>query len=258
MEDNHPKRENMAVILYQPKLSENIGTTARAAANMGVGQLIVVQPYHLEKQVLLSMGTRLAHPLIEGMLVYDNLLEALADFQFVVGTTARRGARRGPIDTPRGIAKKIMALGPETRVALLFGPERMGLTKAELRLCQALVTIPTANPKVSSLNLAQAVLIIGYELLMAGLPESQPGRVKMAPMSQVQAMYDDLSKTLVDIGFLPDKNTGHWLMTFKRIFNRSGLTTGDCNLLRGVCRQINWAVQFKHRESPGNPPDKAS
>ena len=117
------------------------------------------------------------------------------------------------------------------------------MTTSDLRLCQAVVSIPTAHPKSSSLNLAQAVLILGYELLLAvSNPTTAPG-IKPAAMIELNDMYDNLEKTLTSIGFLPDDNSGHWLMNFKRIFNRSGLTTGECNLLRGVCRQIDWAVR---------------
>jgi tRNA/rRNA methyltransferase len=136
------------------------------------------------------------------------------------------------------------------QVALVFGPERTGLTTSELRLCQAVVRIPTADPDASSINLAQAVLILGYELLMA-TQEEPIARLKYKPaaMAEIRGMYDHLEKTLLGIGFLPDQNTGHWLMSFKRIFNRSGLSHGECNLIRGMCRQINWAVDRAGRNS---------
>ena len=239
---------HVAVVLNQPKLSENIGTTARAAANMGLGRLIVVNPYFLDKHIILAAGTRAAHDLVENMTVKDDLVEALSEFHYVIGTSARQGSHRGPFFNPRTMAAHLTELGSEQRIALLFGPERSGLTTEDLRLCQAVVRIPTANSKTSSLNLAQAVLILGYELLLAAAePASENNRlkprIKPAPMNEVQAMYDHLEETLVNIGFLPDKNTGHWLMSFKRIFNRSGLTHGDCNLIRGVCRQIKWAIR---------------
>jgi tRNA/rRNA methyltransferase len=237
--------ENVGVVLFQPSMSENIGTTARAMANMGLGPLTVVKPYRFDRDIMLSTATRAGCAHIESATVTQTLEEALADYQYVVGTTARRGSHRGPFLAPRPMAGKIMAMGKNTRVALLFGPERAGLTTAELRHCQAVVRIPTADPKTGSLNLAQAVLILGYELLNAVKPQTPPPDLKPAPMSEVEAMYDALTETLLTIGFLPDENTDHWLMSFKRIFNRSGLTHGDCNLLRGMCRQIHWALENK-------------
>lgn len=240
--------EHVAVVLLRPKLSENIGTAARAATNMGLGRLILVDPPVFEKEVVQHAATRAARPIVDNIIRFETLPQALSGFHYVVGTTARGGAHRGPFITPRALAQKLAAPGENNRVALVFGPERTGLATADLRLCQAVVRIPTADPGTSSLNLAQAVLILGYELMLAKKTgDPRPPRIKSAPVSEVQAMYDHLSRTLRTIGFLPDLNSDHWLMSFKRIFNRSGLTHGECNLIRGLCRQIAWAV---------NHPDK--
>ena len=236
------KFPNVAAVLCRTSLSENIGVSARAAANMGLGRLIVVDPYRLEEEIMLAAATRAGRPLIENLEVFPTLGEALAGFHYVIGTTARRGSHRGPFFSPKTMARKAVELGPETNIAIVFGPERSGLTTEDLRYCQAVVRIPTADPKVSSLNLAQAVLILGYELMLAHNPVPAPQEFKSAPMGEIEETYERLSGTLLDIGFLPDKNTGHWLMSFKRIFNRSGLTHGECNLLKGMCRQIEWAV----------------
>ena len=234
--------QNIAVVLVRPSLSENIGTAARAAANMGLGRLVLVAPYRMEMDIIKVVGTRGAEKLIDAITVYEDVESALADIHFAVGTTARRGSHRGPFFTPRNLAPELLSQASEHQVALVFGPERSGLTTAELRLCQAVARIPTADPKSSSINLAQAVLILAYELLMAAVPEIKRPGIKPAPLQSVNSMYEHLARTLVGIGFLPNQNTDHWLMSFKRIFNRSGLTEGDCNLLRGVCRQIEWAV----------------
>ncbi|MBF0528771.1 MAG: RNA methyltransferase, partial [Deltaproteobacteria bacterium] len=169
----------------------------------------------------------------------------------------RLGSHRGPFFSPRDLAPRIVDILEENKVALLFGPERTGLTTAQLRLCQAVVRIPTADQEVSSLNIAQAVLILGYELLLVAQgPTAQP-TVVMAPQKEIADMYDHFSRTMVKVGFLPDQNTDLWLMSFKHIFNRSGLTHGDCNLLRGMCRQILWALNNtdKIRQDQPNPID---
>lgn len=210
---------------------------------MGLGRLIVVEPYRLEKEIMLNAATRVGRPLIENITVCDSLIQAMADFNFAAGTTARLGSNRGPFITPRHLAQKLIDLSQENRTALVFGPERSGLTTSELRLCQTVVRIPTAANESSSLNLAQAVLVLSYELLLARTDEPALVQLKLAPESELQAMYDHLTRAMLAIKFLPDENTVHWLMSFKRIFNRSGLTHGECNLVRGMCRQIEWALQ---------------
>jgi tRNA/rRNA methyltransferase len=179
------------------------------------------------------------------MTVFQELPEALAPYGLVVGTTARVGNRRGPFYTPRQLAAELMTAGePEPlRTAILFGPERMGLATEDLRRCQKVLRIPTDDPETSSLNLAQAVLLIGYELLVAAGGEPEPPALKPAPQDELTGMYDDLSELLIHVGFLPADNPEHWLMNIKKIFNRSLLTSGECNLWRGVCRQLRWALR---------------
>lgn len=234
---------NVFVILVNTSMSENIGTTARAAANMGVGSIRLVNPYRFEEDIIRAVATRTGEHLVDGMEVFDDLEAAIGDLHYVIGTTARKGNHRGPFFTPREIAHKMIGVTQDHKIGIMFGPERAGLETAELRYCQSVVRIPTADAKTSSLNLAQAVLILSYELFLAGGADLPKSNVKHAPMNEQIAMYKHLADTLVGIGFLPDDNTGHWLMNFKKIYNRSGLTHGECNLIRGMCRQINWAVK---------------
>ena len=243
MKESKVRLDNVGVVLNQPQIQENIGAAARAAANMGVAELVLVRPCPFEERVVKAVATRTGEGLVDRIIVKDRLEDALADYQYVIGTTARRGSHRGPFHTPRGIAGKVLERSRDGRIALLFGPERTGLTNSDLRLCQALVRIPTADPRTSSLNLAQAVLVMCYELFLARNPEPVPPQVKAAPVSELLAMYRHLADTMVRIGFLPDENTDYWLMNFKKIFNRTGLTHGECNLIRGMCRQILWAVK---------------
>jgi len=235
--------DNVAVVLHRPKLSENIGTAARAAGNMGLGRLIAVAPHEMDKDIIMASATRAGQGLVEDMTVYENLPDALADFHYVVGTTARRGSKRGPFFSPRALARKIAGLSRENKIALLFGPERTGLTNEELRLCQAAVSIPTASKAASSLNLAQAVLIVGYELLLSEKEKGLDRQIRLAPVGEVQAMYSHLKKALLELRFLPEENPDYWIMSFARIFNRSGLTHEDCNLLRGLARQILYMAE---------------
>lgn len=235
--------ENLAIILHEPKLSENIGTAVRAASNMGIQRMIVVNPHQYDENVIVSAATKLGQPLARSIEVYDGLPEALADFGFVVGATARLGTDRGPFLTPKTLALKLMDITQTNKVGLLFGTERSGLSTYDLGFCQAVVKIPTISEDRKSLNLAQAVLIICYELLTARTDVEPIPAMQMAEMDQLLPMYDELKKALVDIGYLPKDNTDHWLMNFKRIFNRTGLTEVEVGLFRGVCRQIGWVLK---------------
>lgn len=241
--------DRVGVVLVRPKLSENIGTAARAAGNMGLGRLILVEPYRFEQQTAVSAATRAGQRLVETAQVVATLAEALADFHYVVGTTARPGSDRGPFFTPRTLAQNLAEVAPDERIALVFGPERTGLSTAELRHCQAVVVIPTASKAARSLNLAQAVLILGYELLLAEAgPTDAAPRIQRAPMAEIEAVYEHMQRAFTAMGFLPEENTEHWLMSFKRQFSRAGLTHSECNLWRGLCRQIEYVL--KHGPRP--------
>lgn len=235
---------HVKVVLVQPQKSENIGATARAMGNMGLGELALVQPVSLSLNVVRAMGTSAGAEIIDAMTVHETLPQALADCHLVVGSTARLGGHRGPFHTPKMLAREILDLPEGKQAALVFGPERMGLSTADLRLCQKVISIPTQAPEVSSLNLAQAVLLMGYELLTAGGGESnRPPLIDPAGQFELNGMYDQLKDTLLGIGFLPRNNPDHYLMNIKKIFNRTTLSEGECNLIRGMCSQMRWAVK---------------
>ena len=151
--------ERVAVVLFRPRLAENIGAVARAACNMGLKRLIAVQPLDLDLDRMAMLATGPAVEFLDRMEVHDDLAGALAPFQYVVGTTARLGGVRNDYLSPREMAARLIELTAANDVALLFGPENFGLTNEELPFCHALVTIPTGD--CSSLNLAQAVMVHG-------------------------------------------------------------------------------------------------
>ncbi|MEJ5329001.1 MAG: RNA methyltransferase [Desulfobaccales bacterium] len=229
----------MAVVLHRPKLPENIGAAARAACNMGLTRLVVVQPHSLDPVRMRMMATQAAAPLLEAMEVYDDLAQALGAFQYVVGTTARQGGLRREFLTPREMAHKLVEISRHNRVALLFGPENWGLTNEELALCQALVTIPTAA--CSSLNLAQAVMVLAYEVFTAR--HTEPRFVpRLANVQELESMYAMLKDTLVKIHYIGHQNPDYWMFNVRRFFNRLGLRARETQVVKGICRQIDWYV----------------
>jgi tRNA/rRNA methyltransferase len=243
--------DKVAVVLFRPRLPENIGAAARAMCNMGLNRLVVVQPQDLDRQRLGMMATGPAEPLLDRMEVHDDLAAALAPFQYTVGTTARLGGVRLEYHTPREMAARLVDLSQHNEVALLFGPENFGLTNAELPFCHALVHIPTAE--CSSLNLAQAVMVLAYEIFTAASDQTHfvP---RLANSRELESMYAMLQETLVRINFISHQNPEHWMFNVRRLFARHGLRAREAQVIKGICRQIDWYVG-KRLEDLKQPPE---
>ncbi len=237
--------DNVAIVLFRPQIPENIGAAARAACNMGLSRLYLVEPASLDQERLRAMATPAAAPILDTMVIRDNLAAALADFQYVVGTTSRLGGIRKEVRSPREMAARLIDLSQHNDIALLFGPENFGLTNQELPYCQALVTIPTGE--CTSLNLAQAVMVLAYELLVArtDAPCYEPRR---ANTRELETMYAMLQETLVKIDFISHRNPEHWMLNVRRLFNRHGLRARETQVIKGICRQIDWYVRTRLAE----------
>ncbi len=231
--------ERVAIVLFRPQLAENIGAAARAACNMGLNRLVLVQPADLHRERMAMMATGPAVRLLDAMEVHDDLAVALAPFQYIVGATARLGGVRNAYFTPRELAPRLVEISAANDVALLFGPENWGLTNDELPFCHALVTIPTGE--CSSLNLAQAVMVMAYELFTAvsAKPRHEP---RLANSRELETMYAMLQETLVKINFISHQNPEHWMFNVRRLFARHGLRAREAQVIKGICRQIDWYV----------------
>jgi tRNA/rRNA methyltransferase len=229
---------NIAVVLHRPRYSENIGAAARAACNMGISQLVAVAPRDCDLTQVLKMATHFAADLVETMEVFEDLETALAPFQYVVGTTARLGSRRPAVPNLRKIVEALIPISQHNRIALLFGPENWGLTNAELRLCHALVNIPTAG--FASLNLAQAVMILCYEVFLASREDTDAFTPALATRHELEAMYEQLKETFIEISFINPENPDYWMGHIRRFFSRLDMRARDVRMIRGICRQIKW------------------
>ncbi|MBN2468296.1 MAG: RNA methyltransferase [Deltaproteobacteria bacterium] len=248
----NPLLANFAIVLSRPLIPENIGSAARVACNMGIPCLRVVSPTELDYERMLKMATHKAAHIIHEMKVYGDVREALSDFRFVVGLTARTGGERKPIMAPREVASRLFFYAAENSVALLFGSEDRGLTNEEIRLCHQLVRIPTAE--FSSLNLAQAVMIMAYEIFLASFQECEQTSPMLATSAELELMYERVKDILIKINFIQPENPDHWMMNIRRFFSRLGLRSSDVNLIMGICRQVNWyskaRVQLRGEEKP--------
>ena len=244
---------NIAIVLMEPKYPENIGAAARCAMNMGISQLIVVRPDPPDEETMLKMATHKAAHLIHAMPRFTNLPEALAPFSHVVGTSARQGRKRHIDNSPRLMLETILPLLVNNRVALLFGPENRGLTNDDLKYCQTTVTIPTAD--FSSLNLAQAVAILCYEIywgiIYAG--KIMPAVPKLATAYELQGMYEHIEELLNRIGFLRTDDSSYWIRNIRQFLGRVGLRAKEARIIRGFCRQFLWYDDQLHKH--GNAPD---
>ena len=230
--------DNVSIVLVRPRFPENIGAAARAMRNMGIGQLILVDPENCDLTRVLKMATHSAADLVEAMDVYGTLREALAPFGYVVGTTARLGKQRQTVGSPAKMVQELIPISRNNRVAFVFGPEDRGLSNEDLRLCHRLVNIPTAS--FSSLNLAQSVMVICYELFTAVPAPSGVHAPRLAERHELDGMYEQVKDILLKIDFIKPDNPDYWMNRLRHFFTRMQLQAREVSIIRGICRQILW------------------
>lgn len=242
--------DNVAIVLSRPKFPGNVGSAARCAKNMGIRRLIVVGNRDMPMEEIRQMATHIADDVVTGVQYHDHLDAALAGFQYVVGTTGRKGAARGPFLTPRWIAQQLIDISQNNTVALLFGPEDSGLTNGDLSLCHAVVTIPTAGFK--SLNLSHAVMVLCYEMFIAEGDSPETFHPRLASSKELEGMYDHLRELLSKIGFLNPQNPEYWMLHIRRLLSRTTLQSREVKIIRGICRQIEWYAGQRHNGEENN------
>jgi TrmH family RNA methyltransferase len=248
--------ERITIILVRPLSPGNIGAAARAMHNMGLSQLTLVAPAlfpHPEARMLACH----AEPLLLQARVCDTVQEAVASCHWLVGTSARPRHYRKPPLTPRELAHKLPALCQRYHVGILFGPEDAGLTTDELNLCHDRVVIPTA-PTATSLNLAQAVMVLCYEIWLAhSRPAAQQIPV-LATVAETEAMYAHLQDAFSLHGFPDTYSVRRILDRLRRIFERTGLEQRDVRLIRGIARQLAWALRHPQTTVSAQEPEQSA
>ncbi|HTY64718.1 MAG TPA: RNA methyltransferase [Acidobacteriota bacterium] len=239
--------ENIAIILAGTKHPGNIGSAARAMFNMGLNQLVLAAPQCSINEESYRMA-KSGREILNSAKSCRSLKSALRGFRLLVGTTGKSGGYRAAAHAPRSLIPRILSHAERQKVGILFGPEDTGLVDEDLRLCQLLIRIPTQH-KANSINLAQAVMIVCYEILMGGL-KREPVRVpRLASLVQIEAMYDQLEKALLDIGFLQPQNARHMMLNLRQLFGRAELEPSDVGILRGIARQIAWYATANRQKS---------
>jgi tRNA/rRNA methyltransferase len=237
---------NIAVILTGTKHPGNIGSAARAMFNMGLEKLVLAGPQCRIDDESYRMA-KSGKGILDSAKNFPSLLDAVKGIRFLVGTSGKGEGYRAQAYAPRALAARILDQAAQDKVAILFGPEDTGLVDDDLQLCQILIRIPTRH-KANSINLAQSVMIICYELFVGSL-EREPARVpKLASIEQIEAMYNQLEKALLEIGFLHPQNARHMMFALRKLLGRAGLEASDVGILRGIARQIGWFAEKKNEQ----------
>lgn len=238
--------DSVRIVLVATTHPGNIGSTARAMKTMGLNRLYLVNPNlnPYRKAHELAAG---AFDILQTAVICKSLPEALEGCHLVCGTSARARDLALSGLTPASCADLVSQQSDTTEIALVFGREHAGLTNEELLLCHYHLHIPS-NPDFSSLNLAQAVQIIAYELRMRHLNPSakvETGQNTYATSNQIEQFYTHLEKVLIQIDFLKPSNPKKLLQRLRRLFNRAHLETTEVNILRGILTHIE-AKRHEH------------
>ncbi len=244
--------DRLHIILSEPKLSENIGSVARACANMGCKHLHIVRSEPPDPALARKLATKQGEPILETMTLHPDLPSCLAPFHKVYGTTARSGGWRKGIKTPARVAPDIIdLLRAGQTVAIVFGPEDKGLTNAETEICSSLLTIPTTDD--SSLNLSHAVLVTLYECFKQALEQDfqpQRGNRQASPVTQAEyaLLFTTIQEALEGIDFLKAGTSSYFMLPVRRYLNRFTLYRNEFNMLMGICRQILWLGKRERKD----------
>jgi len=230
------------IVLVRPQRAANVAAACRAMKNMGLRTLWLVKPCAgLDEPEARSLAYG-AWDVLDGAQRAASLLDAVSGSVAVVGTTGRDvpGAR-----TARKMAADARELAGGGALSLVFGPEASGLTGAEMDLCHSLVHVPT-DPGHPSLNLAQAVLLLAYELRLAaleeaGAPTGGVGGEPRAAAGDLEQAVRDLRSALLEVGYLDPASPDRVLTELRRLLARGGPTRREVVLLRGLARQVAWA-----------------
>lgn len=228
-----------AIILVRPQLGQNIGMVARAMLNCGLTELRLVAPRDGWPNPDAEASAAGATEVLENAKVFPTTADAVADLQRVYATTARTRDMTNIVETPRQAAggmKTAVASGQS--VGVQFGPERAGLKNDDIALADTVIEVPL-NPAFSSLNLAQAVLLIGYEWFQAS--DTSPAREmitagnRVATKGELVNFFVRLEKSLEESGFLhPPEKTPIMVRNIRNMFQRADLTEQEVNTLHGI------------------------
>ncbi|KIF80761.1 RNA methyltransferase [Noviherbaspirillum autotrophicum] len=238
-----PLFDRLRFVLVETSRPGNIGSVARAMKTMGFSRLVLVNPRfpdapRQEEAIAFASG---AQDILANAKIVGSIGEALEGCNFAAALSARPREFSPPVVTPRSLAGQL-AVDAGLSAALVFGNERYGLPNEIVEKCNVLINI-SANPDYSSLNLAQAVQVLAYEMRQAAIGDAPPAtnvgfQGEAAGIAQIEGMYQHLEEALVAVEFLDPDNPKKLMPRLKRLFSRTQLETEEVNILRGIARQI--------------------
>lgn len=237
--------DNVRIVLVRPASEGNVGATARAMLNMGMRDLWLVDP-RLDRYDPVRWMAHGAEQVLQEMHTVETVAEAVADTTVVMATTGRkRRWRSWPIKDPTAAASVLLAAAPTSPVAVVFGPEDKGLSNEDLSACTHLARIPT-DAAQTSLNLAQAVLLMAWEIRRLALADQypRPARARVpATAEQVDGTVDQLTDILHRVGYFLGRNELQVRTTARQVLTRTALTREEIGFLRGSLRKLEWGLE---------------
>ena len=236
-------KSSLKFILVGTTHPGNIGAAARAIKNMGMNRLELVSPKEFPHEKAFFRA-KAATDVLEEAAVHQTLKDAIADCNFVVGTSARNRKVPWPLVNPREAAERIITLNQNSadKIAVVFGREDRGLTNEELGLCNLHVNIPSSK-EYPSLNLSQAVQIIAYEIRLGVLSHleknlDQVWDVALAENSEIERLIEHFEELMQEIDFYQVGNPRQLLTRVRRFFKRTGIDHMEANIFRGILATI--------------------
>ncbi|MBF0125907.1 MAG: RNA methyltransferase [Magnetococcales bacterium] len=234
---------NLVVILDHPAQAGNVGAVARAMGNMGFFRLRLVAPRqfpHPDADAF-AVGYR---EILQQAELFPDVDSAVEDVHYLVATTNRFRGQRQTLLTPRELGEHLPVLlaRPGLLVGILFGTERTGLLTGDVARASAICNVPTFGGE-GSLNLAQAVLIVLYEVML-GLGRSRPmvhapeRDAEPAPAGEMERLFVHMEETLSAIGFLKPNQGRHMMGSVRALFGRAGLDRREVAILRGILHEV--------------------
>lgn len=245
----------IVIVLDHPQNLINIAGVVRGMMNMGLPRLRLVQPAEFDAWRIAGIAHR-SEEMLERAEIFETLDEAVGDCSLVVGTTARARTAQRNYGHPREWAPRILAHTREGKVAIVFGREDKGLSNDALDRCDGAIVIPT-DPEYWSLNLAQASLLIGYEIFLASREESSiplpQGKRTAGPATreELEEMFEALRRALEAVDFFKSRPPETVMRTFRTLFSRAGLDWHEARLVKAAGYEVvNVLARRSHRAEP--------
>ncbi|HNW36417.1 MAG TPA: RNA methyltransferase [Candidatus Ozemobacteraceae bacterium] len=243
MKKQQPLLKNIRIVLVEPQGAMNVGSVCRAMKNFGLSELVIVRPGCELNIDAIKMALH-ARNILDSARIVDTIPEAVAGSLLILGTSNRHGDYHEPHMSVQEGLEQVAPTLPGGTVSILFGREEWGLTKEDLQYCQGTMHIVT-DPEFTSMNLAQAVLLISYELYQKfGVKPVQKGPDPANPFEQpakfeeLQRLYNHMTSVLKMCEFLPSKNPDGLFQLIRAFIHRARATHREVNILMGIFSNV--------------------